>query len=88
MISPVAHGSAPPSASDGAHVSPTCSVVRVPLSPPQDPVRPGGGAALVTGVVGSGAHVVLVGGSKVNGALMKVFKYLLGGEVTGPSQFS
>lgn len=56
----------------------------MPLPPPQDPVRPGRGAAFVTRVVGSRANIILVGGSKVNGAFVKVFKNLLG-EVTGPS---
>lgn len=59
------------------------------LSPPQDPVCPGGGAAFVTCVIGSGANVILVGGSKINATFMKVFKNLLGEkEVTRPPEFS
>lgn len=48
------------------------------LPPPQHPVCPGWGPALVTCVIGSRSNVILVGGSKVNGSFMKVFKNLFG----------
>ena len=60
----------------------------MPLPPPQDPVRPGGGAAFVASIVGSGADVILVGGSEINGAFVKVLKDLVGEkDVVGPLQF-
>lgn len=60
------------------HVAFTCLVVWMLLPPPQHPVCPGWGTALVTCVVGSWSNVILVGGSEVNGSFMKVFKNLFG----------
>lgn len=64
--------------SECAHIPPTCPVKGMPLPPPQDPVCPGRRATFVTCVVGGGANVILVGGSKINAAFMEVFKNLVG----------